>query len=281
VNQLVTLARAARHEILVVSDSNVRVPRSYLSGIAAHLEDARVGLVTHLVAGQQEESLGSVLDSLHLAGGIAPSVAAAKWLASRDLVVGKSMALRRRDLEALGGFAAVKDVLAEDYVLGHWIGSRLRRRVVLAHEPIVNVTRSRTVEEFVSRYGRWAVMQRRIAGTPTYGAGVLLNPTVLAAAAAVADPTWRSFAAWCAVCSARIALDAGCGLRLRPGGFSARQLGLVPLKDVLFAVAWTHGLLSDHVMWRGKRIRVLEGTRISASPLPDATRDDARAAGAL
>ena len=47
VNQLVTLARAARHDVLVVSDSNVRVERAYLSEIVAHLEDDGVGLVTH------------------------------------------------------------------------------------------------------------------------------------------------------------------------------------------------------------------------------------------
>jgi hypothetical protein len=76
VNQLVTLARAARHDVLVVSDSNVRVERAYLSEIVAHLEDDGVGLVTHPIAGVGETRLGSLMDHLHLAGSVTPGVLA-------------------------------------------------------------------------------------------------------------------------------------------------------------------------------------------------------------
>ena len=132
VNQLATLARAARHDVLVVSDSNVRVGPGYLSEIAALLEDEAVGLVTHPIAGVGEASVGSLMDHLHLAGSITPGIVGAKRLAGRDFVVGKSMALRRADLDALGGFEAVKDVLAEDWVLGVMVPSALGKRVAVA-----------------------------------------------------------------------------------------------------------------------------------------------------
>ena len=67
VNQLIGLAAAARHPVLVVSDSNVRVAPGYLDEVAGHLADPGVGLVTHLVVGDGERSLGSRLDGLHLA----------------------------------------------------------------------------------------------------------------------------------------------------------------------------------------------------------------------
>ena len=122
VNQLVTLARHARHNILVVSDSNIRVQRDYLDDIAAHLEDPAVGLVTHPLVGDGETEsdarLGAIADNLHLTGVITPGVVAAKLLAHKDYVIGKSMAMRRADLEVLGGFEAVNNVLAEDFVLG-------------------------------------------------------------------------------------------------------------------------------------------------------------------
>ncbi|HQR47629.1 MAG TPA: glycosyltransferase, partial [Thermoanaerobaculia bacterium] len=125
VAQLAALAAAARHDLLVVSDSNVRVRAGYLSEIAARLEDPGVGLVTHLIAGVGERGTGALLENLHLAGGVATGIAAAKAVAGRDVVMGKSMAFRRADLAALGGLERVKDLLAEDYVLGQMFPARL------------------------------------------------------------------------------------------------------------------------------------------------------------
>jgi ceramide glucosyltransferase len=119
VNQLVCLASAARYDILVVSDSNIRVPQGYLLDIAGHLGRPGVGCVTHPLAGNGHRSLGALLDNLHLGGTIAPGMVCAQRVLKKALVVGKSMALWRRDLELLGGFASVANVLAEDHVLGN------------------------------------------------------------------------------------------------------------------------------------------------------------------
>ena len=93
VNQLMTLARAARYDLLVISDSNTRVPPAYLDEIAAHMADERVGLVTHPIVGQGDEQhgarLGSALDNMHLGGSITPGLVAAKILFHKDYVVGK------------------------------------------------------------------------------------------------------------------------------------------------------------------------------------------------
>jgi len=132
VSQLASLSAAARHAILVVSDSNVRVEPGYLAEIAARLEDPAVGLVTHLIAGVGERSAGALLENLHLAGGVATGIAAAKQVAGRDVVMGKSMAFRAVDLAALGGLEPVKDLLAEDFVIGQMVPRLLGKRVELA-----------------------------------------------------------------------------------------------------------------------------------------------------
>jgi ceramide glucosyltransferase len=188
VNQLVTLARAARHDLLVVSDSNVRVAPGYLREVAALLEDPAVGLVTHPIAGVGERRLGSLMDHLHLAGAVAPGVVGAKRLAGRDIVVGKSMALRRADLAALGGFEVVKDVLAEDYVMGLLVPRQLGKRVVMARQPILDVSSGRTVGEFAARYQRWGVLQRQAVGPSAYAA----RPRPPARSVVPAPPRWRS-----------------------------------------------------------------------------------------
>jgi ceramide glucosyltransferase len=270
VNQLVTLARAARHDLLVVSDSNVRVGPGYLSEIAAFLEDEAVGLVTHPIVGVGEVRLGSVMDALHLAGSIAPGVVAAKRLAGRDIVVGKSMALRRRDLAAMGGFEALKDVLAEDYVMGLRVGEVLGKRVAVAHHPIENVSVGRSVREFAARYRRWAVLQRQLVGPVAYAAQVLLNPVLLASAAAALDRSTGAIASLAAVCAAKAALDGLAARALRPGGVRLRHLALVPVKDLVFGAAWAHALVRREVEWRGNRLLVGAGTRVERPADPEA-----------
>ena len=88
---------------------------------------------------------GALLENLHLAGGVAPGIAAAKAIAGRDVVMGKSMALRREDLAALGGLEPVKDLLAEDFVIGQMVPRLLGKRVELASRPVQNVVQERTI----------------------------------------------------------------------------------------------------------------------------------------
>ncbi len=268
VNQLIGLARAARYPILVVSDSNVRVRQTYLRGIAARFEDPRVGLVTHLVAGTGEIRLGSIFDGLHLAGDIAPGIVAAQRLVSRDIVVGKSMALRRADLAALGGFEALKDVLAEDYLIGARVGSMLGKKVAIAAEPVENVTKTRGVLDFASRYQRWSVMQRRAAGTGAYVAMGLLNPVFVAAAGLILAPGWHSVEMFTVISAVKSALDGRAARSLRRHGYRLRELAVVPLKDVILGLIWTCCLFTDKVNWRGHRLRVLPGTLLERSPSP-------------
>jgi ceramide glucosyltransferase len=268
VNQLIGLAAAARHDVLLVSDSNVRAPAGYLRDVAAHLSDPAVGLVTHPVAGVGEASLGAELDNLQAASSVGPATIAAKWLSGRDVVVGKSMAFRRSDLEALGGFESVKDVLAEDYVLGVNVSRRLGKRVAIGSMAILNVNRRRSGRDFLSRYGRWCVMQRKIAGTPVYAAQILLYPLPFAAAAVATDPGLAPFAAAILAVGAKAVLDGTSSRTLRGSGFGPRVLFLSPLKDVLFATAYLRAFLENTVEWRGNRLRVLSGSRLERVPAP-------------
>jgi ceramide glucosyltransferase len=273
VNQLIGLAAAARHDVLLVSDSNVRAPAGYLRDVAAHLADPGVGLVTHPVAGTGEASLGAALDNLQSAASVGPATIAAKRLSGRDVVVGKSMAFRRRDLEALGGFESVKDVLAEDYVLGVNVSRRLGKRVAIGSIPVLNVNRRRRGREFLARYGRWCVMQRKIAGTPVYASQILLYPVPFAAAAVALDPGAATFAMAILAVGMKACLDGAAAQALRGSGLGVRVLFLSPLKDALFTVAFLRTFFENTVEWRGNRLKVLRGSRLQRvdAPAVDAT----------
>ncbi|MBN9686669.1 MULTISPECIES: ceramide glucosyltransferase [unclassified Corallococcus] len=262
VNQLVTLSSEARFDLWVVSDSNTRVGDHYLEEIAAAFEDPTVGCVTHPVAGLGERSFGSLLDNLHLSSSAAAGMIAAKHVADRDIVVGKSMALRREDVEALGGFFSVKDVLAEDYVIGQWVTRKLGKRVVLAHAPVFNVSLRKSVDAFFQRYLRWSVIHRTAVSPSTYAAQALLNPVPLAVLGALIHPSALTGLAALAVALGKVWVDVAVFRSLRPQPVSWRAAPAVLVKDALLFAAWWHGAFRRTVDWRGTRLRVVSGTRL-------------------
>src|SRR4029079_16164183 len=108
----------ASHDVVLVSDSNVVVPRHYVrEAVELLLRDERPGMVTHLFAGIGEDGLGAALENVQLTGFCAAG-AALPTVVGDALVIGKSMMFSRRTLDALGGLERVPDVLAEDWLLG-------------------------------------------------------------------------------------------------------------------------------------------------------------------
>jgi ceramide glucosyltransferase len=274
VNQLISLGRAARYDILVISDSNVRVDPGYLSELAAELDDPQVGLVTNPIVGVGEETLGALLDNLHMSTQTAPGMIAAKRLADIDIVVGKSMAVRRDVVEALGGFESLKDILAEDFVTGQRVRHELERKVVVAHLPVLNVVRQRTVSEFFARYRRWSAIQRWAIPTPYYLGQPLLNPSLLAALGFACHRTSTTGGLFAGFVVARALSDWLYGRSLRPAGFKPSLLLAAPLRDLLLGAAWLSGLFVDEVRWRGNRLRITAGTRLVPiePPMPSEPR---------
>lgn len=277
VNQLVTLAAAARHDIVAVSDSNVRVEPGYLEEVAALLADPAVGLVTHPIRGEGAHALGSRLDALHLAAGVSAGTVAAARLAGKTLVVGKSMALRKKDLAALGGFAAYADVLAEDWAMGVAVAKELGKRVAIGHRPIANVSVDRPLGHFVKRYRRWAVLQRKSVGTPLYLCQLLLHVCFFALLGAALTPAAWSLAAATGLWLAKVFVDGRSLEALTGESPSALDLALLPVKDLALLGCFFAGLVESTVDWRGHRLHVLPGTGLRR-PQEDPREEAATAA---
>ncbi len=258
VNQLVTLARRSEGEILVISDSNVRVTEGYLSDLVAPLEDEQVGMVTSPIGGIAGEKLGGKLDALHLHTFITPAVAGMRAALRQQLFIGKSMAMRRQDVEALGGFEVFGRLLAEDHALGRAM-LKAGKKAKWARLPIANTT-NLTAKQFVDRYARWYLLQRKIMGLG-FASQLLMFPLLLAGLTALTAVGRPEVLALCAAMAlTRLALDVFAVRAMTHHWPSAFEVSLLPLKEALVFAGFSKAWLDDEVAWRGNHFKVERGT---------------------
>jgi ceramide glucosyltransferase len=269
VENLAAMDRHRSHDTILISDSNVRVRPNYLRETACYLAEPGVGLVTNMFAGVGEVQTGAVLENLQLNGFIAGGIATAALLRV-TCVVGKSMLMPVRVLEAIGGFSSVRNMLAEDQV----IGMRVRKAgytIRLSHHIIANVNQARGFRWFLNRHSRWFKIRRRLAPAVflTEPLGNLATIGVVWALSGESGIAWGGLLVLVGLGMVRDALQA----RWLRGTFpKARHLLLSPVKDLFLLPVWFDALINRHVNWRGNRFLIGYFTRLRLAPVPRTVR---------
>ncbi len=252
VARLVAAERVARGEVLVISDSNVRVEPDDLARTITAFDDPEVGCVSNLFAGDGAQSLGAKIESLHLLSFVVAGNVLAEF-AGVPCVVGKSMAITRDALRAIGGFAAFTNVLAEDQAIGLAV-TEAGYRVALSPVVVKNVVVKRTLKRALDRQIRWNKI-RYAMSKGCFTSELLVFPLPLSILAAMAGLLAGVTGAWLLPLAALV-------LRLTQVALLAHTIGarislpLVPLLDVLQFGAQFIPYFDDTVTWRGYTARI-------------------------
>jgi ceramide glucosyltransferase len=252
VSNLMNMLPLARHDHLVISDSDVRVGRDYLSRVVPPLLDPGVGIVTCPYRGIPGRGLWSLLGSLFINDWFIPSVRVAAMAGSRAFAFGVTIALRRDSLTRIGGFAAIANQLADDYRLGELTRAR-GLRTVLSDVVVDTYVTERTFGDLVRHELRWLRTIRAVRpfgyalSFITFGMPIAFLGSLL------------SLAAWPALSFLIVATLARLALHFRVRGAASemvRDLLVLPLRDVLSLALWSWAFVSREVHWRQDRYRV-------------------------
>jgi ceramide glucosyltransferase len=274
VSNLAQMLPAARHELLLVNDSDIRVPADYLRKVITPLADASVGLVTCLYSGVAGPTacptLGSRLEALGIATDFVPGVLSARFLEKRlHFGLGSTLAFRRRDLEDIGGFEALLDYLADDYELGRRIAAT-GRRVELSAATVVTFLPDYALRQFFRHQLRWA---RTIRDARRWGyAGLLFTfglPWALLTLLAARGAEW-ALALVAMTFAVRMAVGYVAAIVVLDDDQFLRYILLLPLRDLIAPFVWAASFMGNRIHWRGDVFDLKEGRLTIAKPAPPA-----------
>jgi len=251
---LATMLAHARGEILVISDSDMRVGPGYLDAIAEAFDDPSVGAATAIYRGEPAgDDLASALGAMWITEQFAPSAIVAAALEPLAHTFGATMAVRREVLEEIGGLAALGDRLADDHALGRLVTEH-GHRVALARCVVTNVVSEPGLRALLRHELRWARTIRTVRRAGYLGI-ILTYPVPLALLHLALARRRRSAIAVLALAAlARIALG-----RTAQRTFAAAApppAWLIPLRDVLGVTVWALGLRGGRVRWRDDALHV-------------------------
>lgn len=255
VGSLEILARHARYETLLVNDGDILVAPDYLERVAALLEDNRVGLVTCLYRARAS-SIASKAEALGIATEFAPSVLAARLLSVSGFALGATMAFRTADLQAIGGFAAIREYLGDDYQLGARIAA-LGKSVVLADVVVETSLGAGSWRDVWKHQIRWSRTLR--VSRPGGYAGYLVTQLTFWSLMAAAFGYQRV-----ALAGLLVRLIAALAALIALGEPRLIRAALAPFRDLFGLAVWAAGMVGSEVEWRGLRYRLLSDGRIRA-----------------
>lgn len=258
VSTLIQLERAARHDLILVSDADVRVPLDFLAGMVVPLREQEVALVNCFYRMANPATTAMQWEAVAINGDFWSQVLQSQTLKPLQFALGAAILQRRKALEDAGGFRAFADCLADDYQIGNRIaknGGRIALCSLVAEcwDPPMNW------REVWKHQLRWARTIRICQPLP-YFFSILSNGTLWPVLWLVAclSEAWAFYAPVSALflLLARAVIAWNLQRRFLSGRQRPAPFWMVPVKDLLQAVIWAVAFCGNRIEWRGRKMRL-------------------------
>jgi len=261
VSNLQNMLRRVKHEQIVIVDSDIRVGRDYLRRIVPPLSDGRVGLVTCLYRAAEAATYAGRLEAVGLTAEFAPGVLSAWLLEGVRFALGATMATTKTKLEAVGGFQAIADYLADDFMLGNLI-SKAGYEVHLSDYAVETVQVPVGFLGMIKHQLRWARSTRK--SRPIGYLGLILTyGTALSLLNIVANhASTFSVLLFALALVVRLTMAWLIGVHWLGDKILKKHFWLVPVKDILSFLIWCLSLVGRKVEWRGRVFELVDDGKI-------------------
>jgi ceramide glucosyltransferase len=261
VNKLARLAHEAQHDVLVLTDGDVRVGPNYLRKVVAPLADPKTGAVTSFYRGIAEKNLGAELEAIGASSDFFAGVLMAGWTEGISFALGASIATSREWLKKIGGFEAMADTLADDYELGHRI-AEAGGQILLSDETVWTMYPGQSARGFWNHQLRWARTVRLCR--PLSYMGLLFTQGLpwVVLACVVAPEKWIAGAYLIAYLILRFAMAWTVGVWGVGDEILRRRIWLVPLRDAIHFVVWLASFASNRVKWGSEEYVIRRGRMV-------------------
>ncbi len=253
---------AAANDLVVMSDSDIRVTPDLLRTISAEFQDPHLGVATCPYRAVPGPSFWSHLEATGMNTDFWGGALVARMLEGMRFAVGPTIAARRRVLQSIGGFARVKDYLAEDFVIGKF-AAETGHGVILSSYVIEHHIGSATLQQNFAHRLRWARSTRR--SRPAGYVGQLFTmPLPLALLVCAAATSW-----W-PILPLALIVRAAAAYAVSERVLRARvNWLLLPIEDVLGFCFWVTGFFGNTISWRGRRYRLFADGRFELISSPE------------
>ncbi len=259
VSNLASAAALAKHELLLLADSDVCVGCDYLQQVVQPMSDLEVGVVTCMYRSQTQGWLATFA-ALAISTDFLPSVLVARQLKGMNFALGATILIRKSVLTAIGGFAAIADYLEDDFQLGH-LPSQAGYRVVLSDYVVDHVMGGEKLVDFLHHQTRWH-RGIRFARPGGYLGLIFTYGTVSSLLFLLSTSSLLGWVVLALTWTIRYTMAWLVGVKYLQDPIAQKGLWLVPLRDAIGFLLWFYSFMGNKIEWRGRKLQLVKGGKL-------------------